>query len=60
MNKEMDHCEWRPIASMHHPEHMEVIHALDEDRDAFGWTHFAPVPSLTHEEAARLRAEMGK
>jgi hypothetical protein len=65
-------CAWRPIAEMNDghglvvvmninsPGHVDVIHALDEDRDAFGWTHFAPVPSLTHEDAARLRAEMGK
>lgn len=67
--EKLERCQWRPIAEMgydhglcvvmnlDHPQHMDVIHALDDDRDSFGWTHFMPI-KLTHEDAARLRAEM--
>jgi hypothetical protein len=57
---------WRPIAEIHEdcgqcvvmrigdPGALAVTSCLDQDFDESDWTHFAKVPELTCEEAARL------
>lgn len=70
LEKVLAQYRWRPIGEIHEdlgqcvlirlddPGYMEVGSNLDEDFNETGWTHFAEVPKLTHEEAERLKAEM--
>jgi hypothetical protein len=63
----LDRYRWRPISEMHEdfgpcvvahfddPGHLEIWSNLDDDFEALDWSIFVSVPSLTHEEAARLR-----
>ena len=63
---------WRPVWEAHedlgqcvfiHLDWVGVMwvgSTLDHDFDASEWTHFAQVPELTTEEAARLKAEGGE
>jgi len=58
---------WRPIAEIHEdfgpcvvmriddPGSLAVMSSLDENFDESDWTHFALVPRLTNEDAARLK-----
>lgn len=67
LEKTLDQYRWRPIGEIHEdlgpcvllrlddPGYMEVGSNVDEDFNEPGWTHFAEVPKLTHEEAERLR-----
>ena len=63
---------WRPISEIHEdfgpcilinlddPGYMEIGSNLDTGFDELQWTHFTPVPALSHEEAKQLRIEMEK
>lgn len=61
-------CQWRPIAEIHEDygqcvllnlasAYMELGNNLDLDFESMGWTHFAPVPRLTHDDVAKLRTQ---
>ena len=62
--------EWRPISEIHEdfgscvlmqiddPGHVAIGSNLDLDWDESKWTHFAPVPHLTTEQAESLKAAM--
>lgn len=64
-----DRCTWKPISQIHEdygtcvlididdPGYMDLGSNLNADFDDTEWTHFVPIPSLTHEEAERLRAD---
>jgi hypothetical protein len=66
LEKALAQYRWRPISEIHEdlgpcvlmrlddPGYLEVGSNLDEDFNETGWTHFAEVPKLTHEEAERL------
>ena len=63
-------CAWRPISEIHEDHgpcvvmdisaagYREITHVCSLDFDESRWTHFAPIPSMTHEDAERLIAEM--
>ena len=65
-------CLWRPIAEIHEdfgpcvlmhiddPGFLEVGSNLDSDFDETLWTHFAPVPKLTYDQAVALKQAMKK
>lgn len=61
---------WRPIAEIHEdygpcvvidirdPGNLAVAEVCDDEWVLADWTHFAPIPSLTHEEAAEMLAAL--
>jgi hypothetical protein len=67
LRKALEQYRWRPISEIHEdlgpcvfmclddPGYMEIGSNLDEDFEEAGWTHFAEVPKLTHEEAEALK-----
>lgn len=67
-----EYYRWRPIDQIHEDygdcvlinlrsdSGIELGNVCDFDFDISKWTHFAPVPRLTHEDVARLLAEMGE